>query len=164
MRQETIIKTWLKFDELSKAGQDKAISDNYSWNIKHDWWEITYEDAKQVGIKIQSFDIYRGSFCRIQFEWSALQVAEEIIKQHGESCDTYKVAKQFIEDFKKLESQDQEDDGSIDELKENFKIDISTEYLHKLKQKFEYLTSDEAIKESLIANEFEFDAEKYEAK
>lgn len=159
MRQETIVKTWLKFDELSEKGQAKALSDNYHINVSDDfWYESTYEDAKEINCKINGFDIDRGSYCELEFTANAEDVANAIIKNHGESCDTYKLAKAFL-----FESTLQSN-SSYQELCNDFKKDLAEEYLSILRREYEYLTSDEAIKETIEANEIEFDADKYEGK
>lgn len=160
MREETIVKKWYQFDELSDKGKEKAIEKHWDWNVDFDWWQFTYEDAKTVGIDIQGFDIDRGSYCKIQFLWNAEQVADEILKQHGESCETYRIAKEFKEDFDARN--DEEDDH--EDLIEQFQKDLQEEFLSILRREYEYLTSEEAIRESLIANEVEFDGDLYEVK
>jgi len=160
MRQETIVKKWYKFDELSERGQAKAISDNYTWNVDMDWWVFTYEDMKTVGLRCHGFDIDRGSYCKLEFMWSADQTADKILTEHGETCDTYKLAMEFKADVEKLD----ENYNGYSDLVDQFKKDLQTEYLSILRNEFEYLTSAECIKESIIANEVEFDGDKYEAK
>lgn len=46
-----------------------------------------------------------------------------------------------------------------EELVENFTKEILNAYLQNLRDEYEYLTSDEAISESMIANEYEFEAD-----
>lgn len=159
MRKETIVKTWLTFDELSEKGQAKALSDNYNINVSDSfWYESIYEYTKEINCKINGFDIDRGSYCELEFTANVEDVANAIIKNHGESCDTYKLAKTFLSDSL-LQS-----NLSYQELCDEFKKDLSEEYLSILRREYEYLTSDEAIKETIEANEIEFDADKYEGK
>jgi len=47
-------------------------------------------------------------------------------------------------------------DEKLDELGEEFTKAILEEYLSMLKKEYEYLTSDEAVKEMIEANEYEF--------
>jgi hypothetical protein len=160
MREETIIKKWYKYDELTDSGKERAIQKHWDINVDYDWWDCSYEDAAMVGIDIQEFDIDRGSKCKIKFKWSPLQVAEEIIKQHGDVCETYKIAKTYLDTLKTKS----EDDDSIDDLRHEFKKDLECEYLRSLRSNYEYLTSKEAIIESIESNELEFDGDKYETK
>ena len=53
-----------KFSELNETAQQAAIQKNCDINVDYNWWEFTYQDAKQVGIIISSFDIDRGSYCQ----------------------------------------------------------------------------------------------------
>jgi hypothetical protein len=159
-----------KFSELSEAAQKVAIENLYDINVSYDWWEFTYEDAEQVGIKITGFDIDRGSHCDIEFIDSAPEVANAIKENHGEQYDSYKTAVQFLTDYDKLvekysdginknkvsEDNDLIFDQEADELEEKFKKAISEDYLKMLREEYEYQISEEAIKETIEANDYEF--------
>lgn len=159
-----------KFDELTKAVQQKVIENNYDINVYYDWYEFTYEDAKNVGLKISGFDIDRGSYCNLDFIESAEAAAHLIIDQHGETCETYKTAESYLKERDKAidtapkdENGDFENerelDEKLDELDEEFKKSISEDYLKMLRDEYEYQTSEEAIKETISVNEYEFTAE-----
>lgn len=45
------------FNELNKEGQEKAIEINSDINVLHDWWNFTYHDAKEIGLKLIGFDL-----------------------------------------------------------------------------------------------------------
>ena len=156
-----------KFSELNETAQQKAIQKNCDINVSEDWWEWTYYDAKQVGIIISSFDIDRGSYCEIGFKESAEATAHLIIDNHGETCETYKTAENYLKQRDELintapkdENGDFEDesqiDSDLDDLDKDFENSISEDYRTLLKNEYEYLTSEEAIKETIIANEYEF--------
>jgi len=102
------------FDELSEEAQKKAINSHSDINVNSDWWESVYYDAKQTGLKITSFDLERNRHAKGNFILSACEVAQNILSNHGENCETFKTAA------------------------------------------CDYLQSEEAIKESLIINEFDF--------
>jgi len=167
---KTIQTTVYKFSELSDEVKEKAIDNNRDINVSYDWWEFTYEDAANIGIKIQGFDIDRGSYCQIEFKGSALETAQKIVKEHGESCETYKTAKSFLTDYDKLvekhsdgkdktkvsEENEYDFDNEADELEEEFKKSISEDYRIILSNEYDYQTTDEAIKETIEANDYDF--------
>lgn len=144
-----------QFSELSEEAKDKAIESLYDVNVDYDWWESTYEDAANIGLKLTGFDIDRGSYCKGTFIESAESVANAILKDHGESCSTYHTAKAY---FKELEAIIPDDDGDKDteEIDDNFRRDLLEDYLVILRQEYEYQTSREAIIETIEANEYEF--------
>lgn len=132
-----------KFNELPEAAKQKALDKLYDINVDHDWWEFTYDDAKEVDIKINTFDI--------EFFDSAIIVAEKIIEKHGEKCDTYKIAKSFYDQWHKLG-----EDDDHDEIENEFQSDIGQDYLSMLRKEYEYRTSEKAIIETIEANDYEF--------
>ena len=160
-----IIKTQC-FEELSEESKEKAIENLYDINVDQEWWLSVYEDAENIGCKISAFDIDRGSFCDISFTDSAISVAESILKEHGEMCETYKAATNFIakwqpvyndyldENSEKYESSESEDE--IIELEDEFLKNLSEDYRIMLSKEFDYLTTKEAIIETIKANNYEF--------
>jgi hypothetical protein len=159
-----------KFNELNEDAKQKAIDTFYDINVMFEWWDQEYEDAEQIGCKIKGFDIDRGSYCDLEFTESAPQVADMILENHGETCETYKTAKQFLADRDALvekysdginknqvaEDNEYEFDNECDQLEEEFRKSLSEDYLIMLRHDYEYQTSKEAIVESIIANEYEF--------
>ena len=169
MRTETTTRTIYKFDELSDSAKDKALDNCRYYEVDHDWWEYTYEDASEVGIKITSFDIDRASYCNGEIP-DTEQTAHNIVDNHGEVCDTYKVAAAYLKERDEaIKAAPKDEDGEfedeyeldqkLDELGEEFKKAILEEYLSILRKEYEYLTSDEAVKEMIEANEYEFTEE-----
>ena len=161
MRTETTTRTIYKFDELSDSAKDKALDNCRDYEVENDWWEQVYEDASQVGIKITSFDIDRASYCKGEIP-DTEQTAHNIVDNHGEACDTYKVAAAYLKErdetidtFKEDADEDYKDE-KLDDLGEEFTKAILEEYLSILRKEYEYLTSDEAVKEMIEANEYEF--------
>jgi len=157
-----------KFNELSETAKQNAVNELSDINVDHNWWEGTYEDADFIGISIKAFDIYRHD---ITIEVSDIQqTANDILKEHGETCDTYKLAKEFIEDSDKLVSKysdgvqtDRVSEDNIDafdednqELEAQFVKQLGECYLTILREEYEYRTSEEAIIETIEANDYEF--------
>ena len=147
------------FDELSDDAKEKAIEKLYDINVNYEWFDSIYDDAENVGIKIESFDIYRKNI-DIKFLKSAPAVAELIVENHGKQCDTRKTADQFLSDLNELTGQceDIEDcpEDKIDDLEKEFKRAIAEDYLSMLSREYDYLTSREGIIETIEANEYQF--------
>lgn len=155
------------FSELSEDAKEKAINELQDINFYDDWFDFIYDDAKEIGIKITGFDIDRGSYCNIENfdDWHI--IADKIISNHGEHCETYKIAESFLKERDEIintairdENGDFENeyeiDNLIDDLEEAFKDDLSEEYLSILRKEYEYRASDEGIIEAIEANEYDF--------
>jgi biotin-(acetyl-CoA carboxylase) ligase len=159
-----------KFDELSDKAKEKALTQYYDWNVNFDWWDSVYYDAKNVGITINGFDIDRGNYCKIEFRYDEKDICQKIIMEHGENCETHKIATKFLSDYDELvkrysdgiikdivsEYNEEDFDNEIIELETELHHELSEEYLSILRKEYEYLTSEEAIIEALEANEIEF--------
>ncbi len=178
----TIETTVYKFDELSETAKQKALESFYDINVDYEWWEFIYDDAKNVGIKITGFDLDRRKNCEGKFYDDAEEVANKILQEHGDTCETYKTAKAFLGELANIESRykgrwsqyndetpedereyddfddyfEQEAEYDIEDAKNDFKKYIFSDYANMLQENYEYLTSEEAIIESIEANEYEF--------
>lgn len=147
-----------KFSELSKSAKEKAIDSLYYINVDDSYWyESTYEDANNIGIKITSFDIDRGSYCKGEFQLSPHEVAANIIRDHGEACKTNKTAQTFLDATNEIEIAEGYDyEDKMMQLEDDFLKSLCEDYLKILRNEYEYQTSKEAIIESIEANEYEF--------
>lgn len=157
------------FDELSDDAKAKAISKLSDVNVDYDWWEGTYEDAAQIGLKIKGFGLYGRRHAMGEFTLSAAEVMANIFANHGEGCETYKTAQAFeaqwqplFDDYMdelsdKYESQEAEDD--LSDMEANFLDSLLEDYAIMLQKEYEYLQSEEAIIETIVANEYEFTEE-----
>lgn len=146
-----------QFDELSDKAKEKAIEWGRDLNVSHDWWDFICDDASNIGLKITEFDTYRGTIDG-KFLTSGADVAREIIKNHGPNCGTYKTAIQFETDKAKIfaNPNDDNNDEKLDELEENFRRSLLEDYILILKNEYEYMTSDEAVIETIRINEYDF--------
>jgi hypothetical protein len=159
-----------KFSELSEQAKEKVIDSFYYVNVEYDWYDSVYSDAAEIGLKITGFDI---DYCEGEFTMSGSEVADKIISNHGEVCETYKTAKEFLNDWSKLvekysdgvklhqvaEDKEWDFDQESDELEEEFKKSLLEDYRIILTKEYEYLTSREAIIETIACNDFEFTRE-----
>jgi hypothetical protein len=169
-RQKTI--TVYKFDELSQDSKENAIWEHSAINVDHDWHEHIYDGAKEIGLIITEFDLSRNTI-KGGIRLNVLEVCKLIRKHHGKVSETYKTAvghlNQYIEEFKEYRDKyKNEFDNPVHALEEfeledeakdilcDFEKALLEEYLIILRKAYEYLTSDEVIIESIVANEYEF--------
>ena len=168
---KTIEITLYNFKELSQEAQKKALNELAYTNVEYcNWWESTYYDAENIGLKIDGFDIDRRSYLNAEFVDSAYSTANKIVKEHGNGCTTYKISKEFITNWDDLVSkysdgnflkevlQENNDkfDSEADELETDYLNSLCNEYLKMLRNEYEYLTSEKAIIETIEANEYDF--------
>lgn len=161
MKQLTI--NAFTFDELSDKAKEKARN---WWREDMDidqWSEQPIEDASQVGIKIERFDIGRAQVCDIEFEHTVQATVDAILENHGEMCDTYKAAARYQEAIKqvarKVENGDhnqEEQDDAIAQAEAELKSALEDAYLAMLTESHDYEMSDEGVDENILANDYLF--------
>jgi len=157
------------YDELDEKAQQKAREWMLENSYHDNWWECTYEDAEQVGLKLTEFDLDRNRHAKGEFIAGPLEVAENILKEHGESCETYKTALQFktfyvpmIEKLDQLQADDElveqamEYESQMEDHADEFLAELLEDYSIMLQKESEYLSSDEHIEETIRANEYTF--------
>lgn len=164
--------TVYKFEELSDRAKERARDWYRQGALDYEWWDSVYEDAKRIGLKITGFDLGRGADAEGKFTSSAVDVANAILKEHGDKTETYKDARDFLKDWEKKEKayydadEDNEDfEGSEEgeELEKEFLNTILQDYAQILQTEMEYLTSDEQVDEMITVNEYEFDEDGHRA-
>jgi len=171
MRTEITTRELFTFEELEPQAQQKALESCWDWNVSEEWWESTYEDAANVGLKITHFDADRQDIGIKLKEWAdVFDVVRLIAENHGEDCGTFKAATEFNKDYATLvakhsdgvtlekvaEDNEHDFDNDLEELEKDFLKTMGEEYLSILRKEYDYQTSEEAIKESIEANEVEF--------
>ena len=162
----TIEVSLYKFNELSEEAKEKAVQNLYDINVDYEWWCHTYEDAEQIGLKITGFDLDRNRHATGDLLLSAAEVAQNILNNHGEQCSTCQTAQSFLDTFTPLfaEYMDETSEHYESYEREQELNDLETEFLNELLEDYsimlqnesEYLTSEEAIIETIEANEYEF--------
>lgn len=171
MRTETKTVTYYQFAELSEEAQDKAIESCSTFNVDHEWWDFIYEDAARIGLEISEFDIDRSNKIAGSLTKTPVDVCKAILAEHGDSCDTYQLAKTTLPKLEELQSKFDDEEAcdemdvrdyrkleeDLEELKTDFEQELLEEYFSILRKEYNYLTSREAIIESIEANEYEFD-------
>jgi len=158
------------FDELSEDAKAKVIANNYDINVSYDWWCHIYEDAANIGLKLDSFDLGRNRHTTGEFMQDADHCARQILAEHGETCETYKLAKNYFSEYNDLvtkysdgiqtdkvtEGNEYEFDQEADDLESEFLKDLLEDYASILQRECDYQQSEEAIIETLVCNGCEF--------
>lgn len=170
MRTETTTRTLYKFDKLSTEGQEKAVERLYDINVGHDWWDCTECELIELGCEGPLyFDLGRGESISFKVPQPE-ETAQKILKDHGETCETFKTAKAYLDALSDQQqiielADDSTDEGyddccdaeaAIEELNDEFTSELQGDYLQILRSEYEYLTSEEAIIETIYANDYEF--------
>jgi len=162
-----------QFNELSEVAKQNAINEFSNINTDFNWWEFTYMDAENIGLKITSFDLDRNRSANGHFILSACEVAQNIINEHGASCETFKTANNFLENWQPIfndyldENSENYENKSLEDvlldLENDFLNSLLEDYSIMLQNEYEFLQSDKAIEETIISNEYEFliDGTKY---
>lgn len=146
-----------KFNELSEQAKDTAVMELSDINVMDDFYvETNMEDAKEIGLVIKTLD--DNSPNKGYFIGTAQECANAILQNHGINCATYKSAQYFIKQIDELypDMDGDEIEEEINHLEEEFLNDILEDYRIMLNKEYEYLTSKEAIIETIEANEYDF--------
>ena len=153
----------------NESMKDKVLS-NWNRTPDYEWWDFVYEDAQKAGLKITEFDLYRFKISYENYD-SMQESINMILNNHGKDCDTFKMAESYqserdslvckfsdgVNTDKVAEDYEIAFDDEVDELEKEYFKELSEEYLGLLTREFEYLTSDEAVMESIKCNDYEFD-------
>jgi len=161
-----------QFEELDSQTQEKIIENNRAINVDSDfWYQCELDNYKtELKIKVNEFDIYRRTI-NITIE-DIFETAEKIINFFGKKSSVVYIAKTFIRDrdtlVKKYGEGNEKDgygvkeefwseyDEEIEYLEKEFRKEIAEEILSMLTRDYEYETSDDGIKETILANKYEF--------
>lgn len=154
MKQATV--NLYQFNELSDEAKEKARAWWREGALDHDWWDSIYEDAATIGLKITAFDLDRNRHAAGRFTEFAQTVAANIMQNHGDTCETFKTAAQFVMDRAAINLSADDADCKLETLEAEFERSILEDYSIILQKEYEYLLSDEQVDEAIMANEYEF--------
>lgn len=150
-----------KFEELDKPTQEKVI-DNYRYiNVEHStWYEWIKEDFNRLGLEIQEFDLNRNT---ATIEIGDFQITSiKIIEEFGDSVLIKSTAKNYLDEYNKIESNFEDDEDcfiELEKLDEEYEKEYSEDILSYLRANYEWEISDEAIIEEIKANDYDFTTE-----
>lgn len=148
-----------KFDELTEEQKEKVLDRYFDINVDHEWWDSTYEDAKNIGVKIEGLDLGGRQSIEGDLIDSVMGCIVKIKEQHGKTCETYKTARRYEIEAKRLfrlQDWTDADYTAQENLNHEFKTDILEDYFQMLQKEYEYLTTREAIIETIEANDYDF--------
>ena len=150
-----------KFKELDKQTKEKVI-DNYRYINVEDtfWYEWIKEDFNRLGLEIQEFDLDRNT---ATIEIGDFQIASiKIIEEFGDSVAIKQTAKNYLDEHNKIESNFEDDEDcfiELEKLDEEYEKEYSEDILSYLRAEYEYQTSDEALDEFYMNNDYDFTTE-----
>ena len=156
MRQETI--QLYQFKELSQKAKEKVLEKFRYINVDDDWCDFLYEDFKEelkrIGVECNTFYWSDDRDYHIYMDEARIINKEKFFKGIlGNNYKKYKILKNLDnkdieEELKKLNLTDWDFSDYLNNILEGF--------LKRLRNDHEYLISDEAIEETLEANEYDF--------
>lgn len=151
-----------KFKELDKQTKEKVI-ENYRYiNVENTfWYDWIKDDFNRLGLEIQEFDLGRGNYAKIYID-NFEDTSNYIIEEFGDSVLIKQTAKNYIDEFNKIQEtfkQDEYIEREIEMLDEEYEKEYSEDILSYLRAEYEYQTSDEALDEFFINNDYDFTTE-----
>ena len=165
MKTHTIITYSIEeLKEQFPEAYKKAISDNSDWNVMDDCWhECITQEAEDLGFMLVEWDLDRHTIKLGKFTETLETIAKKIVQDHGETCNTHKTASAFLKDLATLREKypiEGENDpvygGELELMEVEFERELALDYLALLRQEYDYQTSEEAIFDSLLANDCQF--------
>lgn len=147
-----------KYSELNDKAKEKARAWFLEGNDIQFGWDCMKDDAKNVGIELTEYDYRRTMKGELTLDFT--QVMANILKEHGEQCETWKTAKEYQEKYtavKQKPENDDEIDAELETLEEEFLNAILEDYRVLMDQDVDYRETEEYIAEMMEANEYEFD-------
>ena len=159
-------------EELSEESQEEVLDNLRYVNLDCLWDSFVADDLNLISCELIDFNLRQGGYCKLSVD-SHYRTAYKILKQHGANCDTYKIAQEFIKawdravkehsDGVKVDQVCVERESKFDlianRLEKKFQRDLENCYLNLLRKEYEYLVSDEAIKQTINLNDYEFYAD-----
>ena len=176
MREMTV--TVYSFNELSEAAQKRVLNAFRDINVEFNWYEDTFDTIRTAG-KLIGLDIDRiyfdiGSYCMFDAYYRYARGAVKAVQsEFPHATDLHEVARK-LQDLQRrrfyslrCEVSSQRDTNSYQCFRfgEDYECkdlgDIIDDFAHwariLLRGEYKYLTSAEAVKEMIEANEYEFD-------
>jgi len=164
---KTITLNLFTFDELSDSAKEVARNWYRNGALDHEWLEFIYDDAKNIGLEITSFDLDRNRHAKGKFIGYAEKCAKKIISEHGHDCETFKTANMFLKDRASLVELHADEtcsngitydgDEAIEKLESDFLRSLLEDYAIILQNEYEYSLSNECVDESILCNGYTFE-------
>ena len=176
----TITKELYKFEELRPEIQQKVIDSNRDWNVDFDWWEFAYDEIaemwKERGLGTddhrkedhpfyfsldRSWNFYATGVYGADYDAfiKALRIDPKgEISENLQDNVAFGIRHFGGNSAKTIADSVYLDDES-EKIVQNFIDALCEDSLDYLQKEYDYLTSDEAIRESIESNGDEYDWE-----
>lgn len=152
-----------QYGELSNEAKDKArqwlFENGDLYQFEND---SLLQDAKEIGLHIMALDSDRLEKDG-EFQTTADDCANKIIRYHGQNCMTYKTAKEYLFASTRMAEPIDEDTKAYDdymaykaECEGEFLGSLLEDYLIMQKKQFEYIQGEQAVFEMMEANGYTF--------
>ena len=151
-----------KFEELDKQTKEKVI-ENYRYINVEDtlWYDFIKVDFNRLGLDIQAFDLDRGNYAKIYID-NFEETSNNIIDEFGDSVPIKQTAKNYIDEYNKIQANfknDEDIERELEILDEEYQKEYSEDILSYLKAEYEWEITDQAIIETIEANDYDFTTE-----
>ena len=151
-----------KFEELDKQTREKVI-DNYRFINVEDtfWYDFIKDDFNRLGLEIQEFDLGRRNYAKIYID-NFEDTSKNIIEEFGDSVLIKQTAKNYINEYEKIQANfkvDEDIEREVELLDEQYEKEYSEDILSYLRSNYDWETSDEAIYQTIEANDYDFTTE-----
>ena len=148
-----------KFDELDKQTKEKVI-ENYRYiNVDNTfWYDCIKEEFNSLGLEIQEFNLDRGNYAKIYID-NLEETSKTILHEFGDSVAIKQTAKNYINEYEKIQANFKEDEDierEVELLDEQYEKEYSEDILSYLRSSYDWEISDEAITETIEANDYDF--------
>ena len=151
-----------KFDELDKQTREKVIENYRFINVEDTfWYDWIKEDFIRLGLEIQEFDLGRRNYIKIYID-NLEETSKSILQEFGDSVAIKQTAKNYIDEYNKIQANFKEDEDierELEILDEEYEKEYSEDILSYIRLNYDWETSDEAIIETLRANDYDFTTE-----
>lgn len=161
---ETRTYTVYKFEELSEKAQEKAIENLYDINSDYDWWHSCYdqfnEELGEIGIKCETFYFELDRANSIYMEKPFIVDVQKFLKFAGVDMRK-KLYKELLDCGIAIETKHVGGGTAYNKIYEDEKLDdalqgLLSDFLSSLQSEYDFITSPEVIKETIINNEYDF--------
>ena len=165
------------FAELSEAAKERALNDFRYIDVGWDWWDDAFDTIRIAG-KLIGLDIDRiyfdiDSYCMFDAYYRyARGAAKAVQSEFSRATDLHEVARK-LQDLQRRRFYSLRCEVSSQRVSNSYRCfrfgedyecedlgDIIDDFAHwariLLRDEYEYLTSDEAIREIIEVNEYEF--------
>jgi hypothetical protein len=165
MKTQTI--NTYSFSELNEKAKEFALNKYRELGISDYWYEDSFYQAKELGIRITGFDLDRGQSIEAEFIYEEIEVADKILDFYSSDSHIFKISENFRKERDEICDTWQKDengeienvnelDEKLDELEYQYKKDIYWELWKFLRDEYEYLFKDEFLEEFFEGNDYQF--------